>query len=539
MTDKEEHTSSGIGQRLTPEASRRKFLKGTGALAAAGAFGAHEVGAHGSYNPRVFGYFQRGADEDTTYGPADVPYSSLTHLSSFSLAPESDGTVVLSDSYQDDLLTEFMNYDDENTVFQLTVHDGYYNGNFSDAASTQTRRERFARTAVDHVVNYGFDGLDLDWEFPDGRIRDDDPQNFTALLAECRQELDDRMGAWTELSYAGAADESRIDTYEVDKHDNYVDFINVMTYNYHGQWSNDTNFNSPLYSPPEDPDGQQNWNASHSMEYWASKPIAKSKLVMGAPFYGWAYQGVSGTNKGLFQSFDSAGAVLYKDVDPSNYDYFWHHDAEVPWLYSWTNDEFISWVNEASVANKCSYVLDNGFGGAFCWELGHDTSNTLIAEMHEDLHNGHTNTKFHQQDHSVTTADLSVRECPSTDCTRLDVAPAGTTGTVTDGPVHNDGYVWYEIAYDDGVADGWSASDWLDPARFNMDHVAVTTTDLSVRDCPSTSCTRLDVAPGGTNGIIIDGPEYADGYTWWKVDYYGDVSTGWSAQGSDWLVWDY
>lgn len=129
----------------------------------------------------------------------------------------------------------------------------------------------------------------------------------------------------------------------------------------------------------------------------------------------------------------------------------------------------------------------------------------------------------------VTNADLSVREGPGTSYSRVDVAPEGTSGAVIDGPVDNDGYRWYEVSYDEGIADGWSAANWLLYSRFDIWKEATAGTDLSVRNGPGTSYDRIDVAPDGTSGTVVDGPVDNDGYRWFELDYDGGVSTGWSA----------
>ena len=513
-------------------------MKSTGALAAAGAFGASEVAAHGDYPKRVVGYYPYWA---SGYGPGDIPYDKITHLNYAFLNPQSDGTVVLADPSHDSLIQDLASYDDSNTVFQFSISGGWYPQEYSDAAATASNRARFAQTAVDHVVNYGFDGIDLDWEYPDGTTRASDPENFALLIEAVRNELDSRVGTWAHLTIAGSANPNTVDSAYKDRIFQHLNHVNVMTYDYHGSWSNDTNFNAPFDAPSDDPDGQQYWSASDSMNHWASRPVANSKLVMGIPFYGRAFYGVGSTNNGLFNAFNSSASETYYNIQQnikpqSDYDYFWHSDSKVPWLYSAAEGTFISYDNESSVSNKCSFVNNNNFGGAMCWELSQDASNTLIATMHSSLHGDQTSTKFDIDDRTVTTANLSVRDGPGTSNTRIDTAPQGTTGSVTDGPVDSDGYTWYQIAYDEGVADGWSAANWLEATRFKMNDRAVTTDLLWVRDGPGTSYNHIDDAPADTQGTIIDGPVDSDGYTWWRVDYDGGVLTGWTAQGSDWLV---
>ena len=392
MSDNDEPKSSRIEEKTTASPSRRNFLKGTGALATSAAiapFASDEVSAHGTYPNRVVGYYPSWASD---YSPSDVPWDKITHLNFAFLEPQSDGTVALSSSSDDSLLKDLASHDGTGTVFQLSISGGWYPQEFSDAAATAENRQRFARTAVDHVLNYGFDGIDIDWEYPDGTTRSEDPHNFTLLLEAVRNELDSRVGSWTHLTMAGSPNPNIVDdAYEVSTISDYLDHVNVMTYDYHGDWSNDTNFNSPLHSPSGDPDGQQAWNASDHMNYWASKPIAKSKLVMGMPFYGRSYSGVSSTNDGLFNSFDSSTSETYynirENIEPqSDYEYHRHPDAKVPWLYSATENTFISYDDESSIANKCQFAKSNDFGGAMCWELSQDPSNTLITRMHTELH---------------------------------------------------------------------------------------------------------------------------------------------------------
>jgi N-acetyl-anhydromuramyl-L-alanine amidase AmpD/uncharacterized protein YraI len=131
-------------------------------------------------------------------------------------------------------------------------------------------------------------------------------------------------------------------------------------------------------------------------------------------------------------------------------------------------------------------------------------------------------------EHAFASADLSVRDGAGTGYTRLDVAPQGTPGTVVDGPVDNDGYRWYKLDYDEGVATGWSAANWLPHSRFDIGHGTTTSTALSVRDGPGTGYSRIDTAYEGEGGVVVDGPVDNDGYRWFRVDY-DSSATGWSA----------
>jgi N-acetyl-anhydromuramyl-L-alanine amidase AmpD/uncharacterized protein YraI len=130
--------------------------------------------------------------------------------------------------------------------------------------------------------------------------------------------------------------------------------------------------------------------------------------------------------------------------------------------------------------------------------------------------------------HCVTNDELPVRAGAGTGNDRVDVAPEGTPGTVTEGPVDDGGYRWYKVDYDGDISEGWSTAASLLYSRFAIDHATETRTALSVREGPSTEYARIDTSPSGNTGATIEGPVFNDGWTWWKVDWDDSTETGWS-----------
>ncbi|EFW93253.1 Chitinase [Haladaptatus paucihalophilus DX253] len=391
---------------------RRRYLRGAGALTTMALLGNtaeaserdHRGHRHQSRgddqhhhhgrrpDKRIVGYYPSWAGD---YTPHDVPYHKLTHLNYAFLETEANGEVKLAvtgDSAPE-VLAEFeaITHERQHTSFMLSIAD--FGSNMSAVAASADARERFARTAVEQLRRYNFDGIDIDWEYPDGSVREDDPENFTLLLEELRSKLDGAGaadGRYYELSMAAAPIPSNIDPLEVEKIADYLDFVNVMNYNFYGSWSSATNFNAPLYAPYEDPTyWQQLLTVDNAMRYWADQPISRDKLVLGTPFYGFAFENVENENRGLFQPFDGADTKSYDDIrrlkTEPHYQYHWHHEARVPWLYSEADDVFVTYDDRHSVMEKSRYVRDNDFGGMMCWELSHDPSNTLISSIHAVL----------------------------------------------------------------------------------------------------------------------------------------------------------
>ena len=129
--------------------------------------------------------------------------------------------------------------------FQDSSHKKY-----SDLLASPDKIDSFAKNALDFVKEYGFDGLDLHYEYPtyDGHGRDapdSDRPGFTLL---CKK-LSETFRPWRlEVSAAVSASEEMILAgYEVPQVCHYLDSVHVMAYDLHGPWEENVNHHSPLY----------------------------------------------------------------------------------------------------------------------------------------------------------------------------------------------------------------------------------------------------------------------------------------------------
>ena len=118
---------------------------------------------------------------------------------------------------------------------------------FSSMASDPGRRQQFVENAVNFLKKFGFDGLDMDWEYPahpgQGGVPAD-KQNFVELLKDLRQSFDQEDLLLT--AAVGVSEETAKAGYDIPQISKYLDFINLMTYDYAGGWSSATGLNSPL-----------------------------------------------------------------------------------------------------------------------------------------------------------------------------------------------------------------------------------------------------------------------------------------------------
>ena len=154
---------------------------------------------------RSVGYFVNWAIYQRNFTPKNVVANQFSHLLYAFGDVHNDGEVVLSDLWADTgkhLDGEGWNDPNVNTnaygcvkqIYEqkkanrklkvlLSIGGWTWSSHFVAPASTPEGRQKFAETAVKLIANVGFDGLDIDWEYPQN---DAEAQNLVSLLEVTR-----------------------------------------------------------------------------------------------------------------------------------------------------------------------------------------------------------------------------------------------------------------------------------------------------------------------------------------------------------------
>ncbi|HVO69685.1 MAG TPA: glycoside hydrolase family 18 protein [Aggregatilineaceae bacterium] len=373
---------------------------------------------------RIIGYYTSWSIYARKYFVTDIPADKLTHINYAFANVSEKGECIVGDEWAD---TQYPYPDDPpNAPFLGNFHQlnalkeeyphlktlisvgGWtWSDHFSDAALTAESRAKFARSCVALMKQYGFDGLDVDWEYPVSvganpeLGRPEDTENFTLLLADLRAQLDAQGEQDGRVHYlltiAAPAGPYHYSDFQLGQIHPYLDWINVMAYDFHGGWETTTNFNAPLYAASDDsnPD-DASLNADAAMQAYLAVGIPAEKLVLGVPFYGRGWSGVPDIHGGLFQLATGVpdgtwepGAFDYNDLE-ANYlptsARYWHDEAGVPWLYNADRQLMISYDDPESLRIKAAYVRSESLGGIMFWELSGDTgAHTLLNALYEQL----------------------------------------------------------------------------------------------------------------------------------------------------------
>ncbi|MGI5897405.1 MAG: glycoside hydrolase family 18 protein [Oscillospiraceae bacterium] len=348
----------------------------------------------------VVGYYT-GWSSYKGYSPQSVPARQLTHLNyAFAKIDPAANAIALADPANDRknfAALRALKQTNRHLKTLISVGGWDYSTYFSDIASTSARRDAFAQSCLDFILDHGFDGIDLDWEYPvsggpAGSInRPQDKQNFTLLLKAIREKLDaqsQKDGRSYYLTIAGAANTSYLSKIEPQSVASLVDYIFVMTYDMHGPWDRYADLNAPLYQPQES-SPQYKTSVYDGVSAYLYKGFSPKKLVLGMPFYGYIYQGVSSQNNGLYSTFSSAKSISYNTVRNSYlnnpaYAKHLHETAKVPYLFG--NNTFLSYEDPQSIAAKVSLAKSLGMAGVGAWELSHDTSGSLLNSAYHTLY---------------------------------------------------------------------------------------------------------------------------------------------------------
>ncbi|MFJ5263897.1 glycosyl hydrolase family 18 protein [Streptomyces sp. NPDC088387] len=254
-----------------------------------------------------------------------------------------------------------------------------YSGGFAQAAQNPAAFAASCKAVVeDPRWADVFDGIDIDWEYPNacGLTCDTSGQAaYKNLMSALRTEFGSNYLVTSAIT-ADGSNGGKLDAADYGGAAQYLDWYNVMTYDYFGAFNaqGPTAPHSPLTSYAGIP--QAGFNSADAIAKLKSKGVPSAKLLLGIGFYGRGWTGVTqsapgGTATGAAPGTYEAGIEDYKvlkNTCPAT-------GTIAGTAYAHCGTNWWSYDTPSTIAGKMTWAKNQGLGGAFFWEFSGDTTN--------------------------------------------------------------------------------------------------------------------------------------------------------------------
>jgi len=282
---------------------------------------------------------------------------SFSHLIHFSVLPNSNGS--LDTSTNSITPTNAQAAVDEAHAHGrkcLLAVGGHPGSEGFPGAASDTNRTTFINNLLDMLDTYGYDGIDLDWEF--NGANDTNLDDNIALHEEIRDALvlrdqEEILTTTVFASYTAVAQNVW----------QFCDRIAFMSYTPYG-------LDSPHLSPIHEPDPSPGWHGiQRSVDEWLAIGVPSERMMFGLSFYCWVYYGVTEPYQiPTDTDFEIPLATHWSDMtDPNRR---WDSDSRATWFQLSSPNRVISAEDDVSIADKAAYLDGNDLGGVIIWNHG-------------------------------------------------------------------------------------------------------------------------------------------------------------------------
>lgn len=273
-------------------------------------------------------------------------------------------------------LLEILKYQKKGIKVNLAI-GGWGADGFSEALMEKKSRSKLVNSIMKVIKKYHLDGIDLDWEYPTssaGQIKSN-PKDRDNLTLFC-EELSYSMKEYQKDLVLSIAIIAKNEFYDLKALSNYIDYFNVMTYDY--ALCNIATHHTNLY-------GDFVVSCDENIKYLLNF-LPRHKIILGAAFYG---------RYGTFEKEKKLGARLSTSLVNGYISYTKIHENIVnkKWVESFdeiskasyiiSDNLFVTYESKRSLYEKTKYVLEQDLGGIMFWELSLDTTGDLIEVISE------------------------------------------------------------------------------------------------------------------------------------------------------------
>ncbi|KAL4828994.1 hypothetical protein H8958_019503 [Nasalis larvatus] len=333
-----------------------------------------------------FTNWSQDRQEPGKFTPENVDPFLCSHLI-YSFASIENNKVIIKDKSEVMLYQTINSLKTKNPKLKILLSIGGYlfgSKGFHPMVDSSTSRLEFVNSVILFLRNHNFDGLDVSWIYPDQK----ENTHFTLLIHELAEAFQKDFTKSTKerllLTAGVSAGRQMIDnSYQVEKLAKDLDFINLLSFDFHGSWEKPliTGHNSPLSKGWQDRGPSSYYNVEYAVGYWIHKGMPSEKVVMGIPTYGHSFTlataettvGAPASGPGAAGPItESSGFLAYYEICQflKGAKITRLQDQQVP--YAVKGNQWVGYDDVESMETKVRFLKNLNLGGAMIWSIDMD-----------------------------------------------------------------------------------------------------------------------------------------------------------------------
>jgi chitinase len=260
---------------------------------------------------------------------------------------------------------------------------------FAAIVSNAEAEDRFVKSVLAILDEFDYDGIDLDWEYPDTK---EEVVGFDRLSRRFRKELDalgQKKGRRLLQTMAASANPSTLKWLSNKLLLDTMDWINVMTYDYTGDWTSYAGHHSPLFASSKQPGAPH--STQLSLKYLVDRGMPPNRLAVGLPLYGRGFavsEPYAAKKKAAKGQAVKAGSYnnIDKLIKEKGWKRHWDDETKNPWAIAPDGSAVIGYDDAESLALRTDWAMNQKFRGVFFWEINDDLQPDGTNRLQEAAH---------------------------------------------------------------------------------------------------------------------------------------------------------
>jgi len=322
-----------------------------------------------------YGYWSR--TQTPPYSSDQIPFNQVTHINHAGVSFDANGNLIVPSGFVEKaLLTKAHNHG----VKVLLL----LGGDFTGLENTSGGLSAFLANLLPFIQEYGYDGVDIDWEYP---ATSEDAAFFHSLMLGLRSILPTPQ-------YLISADVAPWGGTGYDFPDTklIVDYFNIMTYDCAGPWTDSAQLNSAIFWDNNDPEAyncQPGGSVNDAINIYEGLNIPPAQLNIGTPFYGYVYHKAdalwgycpdqnAAQDCGGSVDYENYGTFFKQRINAMGWRTYYDPYSLVPYMLKADGSEGFITYDDASSTFYRVWFTDwaRGLGGTFIWEIDADYDGT-------------------------------------------------------------------------------------------------------------------------------------------------------------------